>query len=155
MRRMFKTLKRMHWLLYVLFGYSITLIISLIFFSIFPEGSNYNPVADKEAMDLGYIRFFYILIIIPIVETTIFQLFPFYLLRWFLSGCCRFYTYIFISASLFAVNHFWSVYYVIFTFVIGIIMAIWFYVGKLRRQNAFLLVSTIHFINNSLVELFF
>ena len=117
-----------------------------------PDGSNYNPVVN-EGFGGGLIESFYIVILGPMIETVIFQLVPFFLLRWFLKGDFRFWTYIVLSAVLFSLDHWFGTYYLILTFLIGGVLALWFYIGKLRGQNAMLIVFTIHALNNLLATL--
>ncbi len=150
---MIRFFKRIHWSLYILLGYAFTFVVSILLFAIAPDGSDFNPISDKNTIDIVFVRYLYFVFIAPFVETIIFQLAPFLLLRFILKGHFRFWSYILLSAFLFSLNHPFGDYYIILTFIIGAVLAFLFYVAKLRRQNALLLVSVIHAINNLLAEL--
>jgi len=53
-----------------------------------------------------------------------------------------------VSSLAFALNHTYSLYYVIFTFFVGIIYALAYYLGRYRKESAIILVFLIHSLYN-------
>ncbi|MCL2593056.1 MAG: CPBP family intramembrane metalloprotease [Defluviitaleaceae bacterium] len=100
-----------------------------------------------------YVVFIMVALIAPLVETLVNQFLVIYLLLRF----TRFplWIVICISALFFGIAHTYSVYYVFYTFVIGIIFAVAFVACKQKRGYfyAFWVVALIHGLFNAIITL--
>ena len=54
-----------------------------------------------------------------------------------------------LSSTAFALNHSYSLSYITLTFFVGLVLALAYYLGRYRRENAFLLMIFIHTLYNS------
>ena len=87
----------------------------------------------------------------PLIETFLFQYGIIKLLRWIISDPDKnFYPAIFISAVAFGLGHNYNIYYLIFGFLSGLLLAVAFYVAIYRKEPAFLTIFVIHSIWNSI-----
>ena len=86
-------------------------------------------------------------VLTPIVETAIFQWAPVRILRTWLKlpGAVA----IFVSAALFGVAHTYSIGYVVFTFMIGLVLAGGFVVRDYPRGSPYLLICIVHALRNA------
>ncbi len=97
-------------------------------------------------------------IVVPIIETLLFQSLIIevickIIMRPRRNICIA----VFASSLAFALNHTYSVSYFIFTFGVGIILAVAYYLGRYRKESAVVLVFLIHAMYNlssSLYNLF-
>lgn len=97
-------------------------------------------------------------IVVPIIETLLFQSLIIEVICKIIKRprrniCIA----VFASSLAFALNHTYSVSYFIFTFGVGIILAVAYYLGRYRKESAVVLVFLIHAIYNlssSLYNLF-
>lgn len=88
----------------------------------------------------------------PLAETLLFQ-------TLIIMIICKFvkrpryslYLSVFLSASLFALNHNYNIYYIGYTFATGIILAFAYYIGRYKRFSPTLTVFFIHALYNALV----
>ena len=89
-------------------------------------------------------------IIAPLIETFVFQFSVIKILRFLIKNAALcFYIALLVSALLFSINHWYSVYYLMNTFFMGLLYAFAFYIGQYRRDMpAFLLVASIHGLGN-------
>jgi hypothetical protein len=87
----------------------------------------------------------------PIVETAIFQWAPLQILRkWLkLPNALA----IGVSAALFGAAHTYSIGYVVFTFMIGLVLAIGFVVRDYPGGRAYLLICIVHALRNAVSAL--
>lgn len=104
-----------------------------------------NPlVIEHKWMELVVL-----LLIAPLLETLLFQ-------SLIIELVCKFikrprnslYVALMLSALTFAINHAYSMSYFVFTFIGGLILALAYFVGRYRRENASLLVVIIHTLYN-------
>jgi len=58
-----------------------------------------------------------------------------------------------VSSLAFALNHTYSIIYVVFTFFVGIIYAFAYYLGRYRKESAIILVFLLHSLDNLLASL--
>lgn len=137
-----KYLKRIKPLIFILIGLGTILLIGILLGLIFPNDSIKNPIL----LENRYYTFIMGVIIAPILETIIFQATPFYFVERFIKIKQKQYIYIFISPILFI--HYFSVGYVITSYLVGCIFAFMYYVSYYRKENAIKLVTLIHFLNN-------
>lgn len=106
-------------------------------------------IEDPFTIDNKWVKIIFSLIIVPLIETLLFQ-------SLIIEIVCKFikrprhnlYVAIILSAFAFAFSHTYSISYVVFTFVGGLILAFAYYIGRYRRENAFLLVVIIHALYN-------
>lgn len=88
-------------------------------------------------------------IVVPLLETLLFQ-------SLIIEIICKIikrprkniYIALIVSSLAFALNHTYSLSYVIFTFFVGIIFALAYYLGRYRKESAIILVFIIHSIYN-------
>jgi len=146
-------LRAMHPALFVLFllGLSYALELPLVLLQSQFESLQYGDgsPAIQSADLLG--RLFIGSLLGPLVETALFQWAPVRLLHtklrlpWPLV--------IFASASLFAITHAYSVGYVVFAFLFGLVLAYGFVVRDGEGQSPFFLVFLVHAIRNGIASL--
>jgi len=137
-----KYLKKIKSLGFVFIGLGTILLISIIFGLIFPGASSGNPIVLKNI----YYKFFVGVLITPIIETAISQAIPFYLVNTYIKTKKKRYIFIFISPVLFI--HTFNLGYIGASYLIGIILAFFYYVAHFRKENSILLISMIHCMNN-------
>lgn len=98
-------------------------------------------------------RTFYVCLIFPIVGTLFFQVFLIKLFRYIIKNVCLS---ILLSAFLFGLSHYTTVYYQTTAFFSGLLYGLAFALADLRTGNvwkAFAIVFTIHFSYNSIVNI--
>ncbi len=101
-------------------------------------------VTDSVVLDL-----LIAVIVAPLLETLLFQ-------SLIIEIICKvikrprknIYIAVMVSSLAFALNHTYSLSYVIFTFFVGIIFALAYYLGRYRKEGAIILVFIIHSIYN-------
>lgn len=116
-----------------------------IYFNLELKGSNVNM---KILEKIVFIVFF-----TPLLETLIFQIAIIFLsLKIFpkLPSVA-----IIISALFFSLSHFYSFYYIVFTFFIGLFFAILFFISKRKKINPFLVIYSVHLLYNLSLFLFY
>ena len=86
-------------------------------------------------------------VLTPLVETAIFQWAPIRLLRTWLKLPAA--LTVGISAVLFGIAHTYSIGYVVFTFLIGLVLAWGFVVRDYRGGKAYLLICIVHALRNA------
>ena len=86
-------------------------------------------------------------ILTPLVETAIFQWTPIRLLRTWLKLPTA--LVVGISAAVFGAAHTYSIGYVVFTFLIGLVLAYGFVVRDYRGGKAYLLICVVHALRNA------
>lgn len=91
-------------------------------------------------------QFIIAVLLAPLIETAIFQFIVVEILYEKLNK----YIIAFISAILFASSHLYNFIYFVFAFILGLLFAYLYFVGR-EKNKGFLLVFLIHFIYNLLV----
>lgn len=106
-------------------------------------------VEDLFAIEDKWMEVLFALIVIPLFETFIFQALIIELVCKFIKRPRnKLYLALILSALAFAFNHSYSISYFLFTLVGGLILALAYFIGRYRRENAFLLVFIIHSLYN-------
>lgn len=106
-------------------------------------------IEDPFTIDNRWVEMLVLLLVAPLLETLLFQ-------SLIIELVCKFikrprnslYLALILSALAFALNHTYSISYFIFTFVGGLILALAYFAGRYRRENAVLLVFLIHALYN-------
>lgn len=93
------------------------------------------------------------LVFAPIVETFIYQTLIIRGLRIFTWFKRRPLIIALISAILFGVSHEYSLYYMFFAFLIGLLLAYSYLMYLYRKESSFIVTAAIHFIRNSAMTL--
>jgi len=109
-----------------------------------------EPIIENPfTIDDKWMEIFVVLIVAPIIETLIFQSLIVELVCKFIKRPRNsFYIALILSALAFALSHTYSISYFVFTFIGGLILALAYYIGRYRKENAFLLVFIIHSLYN-------
>jgi hypothetical protein len=119
------------------------LIVAISLLIYVPESSGSEYLHKKNP----YYLFFTACIVAPLFETLVFQTIIIALVRNFLSKKIGFQ--IAISALLFSLIHYYSIWYIVFAFLVGIILAtgyvIYYRNGELK---AFAAIAGVHFLRN-------
>ena len=102
------------------------LISDLLFSMLFPASSDISIFNENDTLISKVVLLF---IIAPVIETFVFQKLPFLFLRKYLNNSVI----IIISALLFSLAHIYSIRYVIFTFILGVFFA-YFYYLRLNKK---------------------
>lgn len=89
-----------------------------------------------------------IIVIVPIIETFIFQYGVFKILQAFKFTRSKYVIYIFISALLFGLEHWYSIKYILFAFTAGIALAYTYYLYHKNAIKAFWTTTLIHSLRN-------
>ncbi len=107
-----------------------------------------GPLA-AEHMDI-LARLFLGCVIAPPIETALFQFLPVFLLRRRLG--LRWPLVLIASATLFAAAHTYSLHYIVFGFLVGLVFAYGFSVKDRPDDSPFLLVCIVHGLRNAVVS---
>ena len=109
---------------------------------------NLIPSADSSVNDaLDHIhelygRFLYIVILAPLVETILFQAIPVELIgKCIKNEKLNFFLSVFLSAFIFSSVHMYSIYYIVYTFFAGFILALAYFLCKYRNEGSFWVVQ--------------
>jgi membrane protease YdiL (CAAX protease family) len=114
-----------------------------------PESANYWET-DIIVVDLVIA-----VIAAPLIETLLFQSLIIEVICKIIKRPRRnIYIAVFASALAFALNHTYSVSYVIYTFFGGIIYSLAYYLGRYRKESAIILVFLLHSLDNLLASLY-
>jgi hypothetical protein len=89
------------------------------------------------------------IILAPIIETFLGQSLPYYLLKklGYMNG--RNYLVITASALFFGILHFYSLFYIIYAFLLGLVLSYGYVVRIKSDKNAFLLIAVCHALLNA------
>lgn len=90
-------------------------------------------------------------VITPIVETALFQWLPIRIVHTWLK--LPVWVAVIASAALFGFGHTYSVGYVVYTFMIGLVLAYGFTLKDYRKGQAYLLICIVHAIRNTVSSL--
>lgn len=91
-------------------------------------------------------------IVVPICETFLFQWLPIKVLRYFIKD--KDYIIILISAVLFGIDHYYSIWYSIEAFLVGIVLAYAFVMCERRKDSPIAVVAIIHGLKNLVATVF-
>jgi len=136
---------------YFLIAFILQLLPSLILTSLNIENTN-ESVQIIEQINNNIIIFLFVVIIGPMFETVIFQLFLINMIKAFSEKSkYSIFLSVIIPSIAFGFSHFYNLYYIIFGFFIGLIYSTTYYVSQfLRKENGFLIVLLLHSLNNLL-----
>jgi len=94
-------------------------------------------------------------IVVPIIETLLFQSLIIEVICKIIKRPRRnIYIAVIASSLAFALNHTYSLSYVIFAFFVGIIYALAYYLGRYRKEGAIILVFILHATDNLSASLY-
>jgi len=138
---------------FILIGLIIIILVSIIISSLLPEGSFRNPVVESFAKDGPLTLFLFGCVFAPFVETFLFQYLPFLLANLIFKHKKRLFFYLITASLLFGYMHKYNIFYFLTGCLIGFILCFFFYIAKQRKQNALILITIIHALNNLLALL--
>ena len=117
----------------------------------------FNVVIEVSGIDVGYIsenpeldqvfEYFSGIVIIPMFETLLFQKLPYWGLTKISYLRRNMWLIYIISASLFALSHVYSIAYIIYTFVVGLILIYSYHIRI--NKHPFWTISLIHLLFNA------
>jgi len=94
-------------------------------------------------------------IVVPLLETLLFQsLIVEIICKIIKRPRKNLYIAVIVSSLAFALNHTYSLSYVIFAFFVGVIYALAYYLGRYRKEGAIILVFILHAMDNLLSSLY-
>ena len=146
-------LYRLNSISFILIGLIIMIFASFIPSLLLPEGSYRNPVVELIAKDGLLTLFLFGYIFAPFVETFLFQYLPFLLANLIFKHKKRPFFYLITASLLFGYMHKYNIFYFLTGCLIGLILCFFFYIAKQRKQNAIILITIIHALNNLLALL--
>jgi len=146
-----KYLQRSNVILFILQGIVVIILISAISSLIIHVGNNENPAVESIKNKGIYFYFFSTVILAPILETLIFQFLPFSIANSKFKHKKRLYVYLILASTFFGLAHLYNLSYLFFGLITGFVLAFFFYVGTLRKENAVLLMFIIHSFYNLLL----
>ena len=152
MIRIIKYLYRLNTLVFILIGFTLEIVISIIFGILVPDKYIKNPVIESFAKDESILLLFiFACILVPLVETFLFQFLPFKLIESLFKKKkikIRRFSYLFLVPFIFGYQHNYNLYYFLAGCMVGFIFCFFFYLSNLRKQNGVILVAIIHSLNN-------
>lgn len=144
-------LVRVNFFLFVLYILAIDIVFTYLFGLITPQEKLSNPLNQIDNSKIAV--FFAAVIQAPIIETLLFQAGPIMLSLYFIK-MVKVYRYIIallLSSSLMAIAHIFNIYYFIYMFIVGLLLASAFIISTFRRQNAYLTICFVHSIWNLII----
>lgn len=112
-------------------------------------------LTDSMATNSIVLNLIIAVLLAPIIETTIFQALIIEIVFKFIKRPrLNIWIAILASSTAFALNHTYSFWYIFITFIAGVILALAYYLGKYRKEGAFILVFIIHSMYNLLTSLY-
>lgn len=148
MIKIIRYLYRLNIISFILIGFLIMILASFIPSILIPEGSYRNPVVESIAKDGPLTLFLFGCIFAPFVETFLFQYLPFLLANLLFKHKKRLFFYLITVSLIFGYMHDYNIYYFLTGCLIGFILCFFFYIAKLRKQSALILITIIHALNN-------
>lgn len=144
--KLFNTLRRANPILFISGFFIFIYLVSYITY-LFPPSAGYNEALSS--LESVWERYLIGVIIGPLLETLIFQALIIYVVcRIIKRPRYNLYASVLISAIAFGLNHCYNPYYVLYTFLIGIILAFVYYISRYRRMSPTLTVFIIHALLN-------
>lgn len=135
---------------FVLMVFLFSLIISLAFQSVFYfAGLKDVLLSDKPSIagENIYFQSIKLVIILPIIETLIFQLFPYFLMTQFDYLKNRSWIIIILSAILFGLSHYYSLWYILHSGSLGALF-MYAYIVRQRKNDSFAALCLVHILRN-------
>lgn len=152
MIKLIKYLYRLNTLVFILIGFTLEIVVSIIFGILVPDKYVKNPVVESFVKDESLLfLFIFSCIIAPLVETFLFQFLPFRLIDSLFKLKrikIRRFIYLFLVPIIFGYQHYYNFYYFLAGCMVGFIFCFFFYLSNLRKQNGVILVAIIHSLNN-------
>lgn len=165
MRKLYRFLLRLNFWQYVLVFVLIDIVIFIIPQLLIPDGIIAPNETVESLVEFGghKTEFLFAVLLAPLYETLLFQ-------TLIVGGGCTFFEYanqnvkqygfrnyswplIFISALIFGLNHAYNIWYILFTFLSGIVLAFAYHVARRRKLGAYIIVTLIHAFYNLTAEI--
>jgi membrane protease YdiL (CAAX protease family) len=118
-----------------------------------PGFGSENSAVDFLLEINTYVLFLGAVILTPILETLIFQVFPYWLLFSVLKTKYRLCIFMAGSSVFFSLFHLYNLPYLFFGLGSGFILSFYYYAGTFRKEGAVFSIAFIHGMNNLLVFL--
>ncbi len=118
------------------------------------NGSGKSFAEINDLQKIGEIEFFVIsILIVPVLETVIFQSILLNVAIWLLKKIKynRFYIPIIFSGVIFGLSHLYNLNYLISASIMGLVFAFTYRIFMVRKGSPFLIVTGIHSISNLIV----
>ena len=127
---------------FIMFGFSVMLGAITTFL---PEPEMAEPMSGKNILREILLAVF----LAPVVETLLFQMLIIEAARKIIKRpkkniCLA----LLLSSTAFALSHTYSLIYFAITFLGGLVLATAYYLGRFRRENAFIIALLIHLLHN-------
>ena len=132
----------------IFFGFSV---LSGAVTTFLPEPEMAEPMTSESILNQILLAVF----LAPVIETLLFQILIIEAIRKIIKRpkkniCLA----LLLSSAAFALNHTYSLSYLAITFLGGLVLALAYYLGRYRRENAFIIVLLIHSLYNLSVVLY-
>ena len=121
----------------------------LIVISVLPFIALTNKLIGENTEGPDLSSWFSIIILIPLIETFIFQHLSFKLMQKWSFTKNKYGLYISVSAILFGLSHTYSLQYIIFAFAVGLILAYMYFFYSKTPKKSFWSIALIHALRNS------
>lgn len=134
----------------VTLGFLVMLLLLVITTLVTSNGNALNNPSVSYLDNLSILEtFIESVITAPVLETLIFQIFIYWCTSKLISNKKYFLMIYLISSSLlFAISHYYSVSYLLYTICCGAVLSYSYFIFKERKENAFVLTVLIHSIFN-------
>tara|TARA_R110000868_G_scaffold172128_1_gene407939 strand:- start:1292 stop:1822 length:531 start_codon:yes stop_codon:yes gene_type:complete len=159
-----ENLKNKSYFIFVFFFYAISVLFFIIPFMFIEEFFNYNPIEYNPVSEITnkWVFFILILIVAPIIETLIFQIyiikgffvFFFILFEKRMNSDKILWLAIFLSSISFGFFHFYNTIYIIIMSCLGFYWGIVYFFCKKRGCSPFITIAILHFLYNATIYLF-
>jgi hypothetical protein len=145
-------LRALHPALYVLVMLAATFVVLVPLVLVAQFAPSLSPGDGSSVMQSSGLmgRLFFGSLVVPLIETLLFQFLPVRLLRRRLHA--KWWVTILVSAALFAAWHYYSPGYVIFAFLIGVVLAYCFALRDVPGKHGFVLTFFVHALRNGIVS---
>jgi len=132
---------------FVLLSYFIFFLIVVIPFEIIKSYFDIHLGNIPSLKDMNTLTiFFAVVFIAPLIETLIFQIGVIKLVYYILPKYPI--IPIIVSATLFGLTHFYSIYYVIYTVMIGLFLGTLYFISKRKKISPFWVIFSVHALYN-------
>ena len=165
MRKIYRFLLKLNFVQYALAFVLIDIVIFTIPLLLIPDGIIAENEMTNRLMELGgqKTEFLFAVLLAPLYETFLFQ-------TLIVGGGCKIFEFfnqnirqygfrnytwplIFISALVFGLDHVYNMWYLLFAFLMGIVLAFAYHVARRRRLGAFVIVALVHSFHNLTAEI--
>lgn len=164
LKKIDQNLKARSYLVFILYFYIASILIFVIPSMFIEEFFNYNIIDNNPISEVKnkWVFFILILIIAPIIETLIFQIFLikgffiffFILLENRMNEDKILWISILLSSISFGFLHFYDTFYIIIMFFLGFFWGIAYFFCKKRGSSPFITIASLHFLYNITVYFF-